>query len=222
LTANSFVRPRSLADQAADRIRQGIVDSEFQLGEALSETGLASMLGVSKTPIREALLRLAGEGLVNIRPQRGTFVFSLDSAEMHQLSEFREVLEVSALGLALRRELPLGRALAAIVAQMADALADGDVAMYQQLDGTYHAHIIDHSENHHLIRSYNTIATRIQALRGRLSQNPRLNTASLKQHRKLARLIKGGQEPEAAALLRDHIRKTQDDYENTWGAGQLP
>ena len=177
---------------------------------------------MSKTPIREALLRLASEGLVDIKPQRGTFVFSLGSAEMHQLSEFREVLEVSALSLALRRKSPLGQALAAIVAQMADALADGDASTYQQLDGTYHAHIIDHSENHHLVRSYNSIAIRIQALRGRLSQNPRLNTASLKQHRKLALLIKRGHEREAVALLRNHIRKTQDDYENTWGAGKLP
>ncbi|RDJ94283.1 GntR family transcriptional regulator, partial [Lacticaseibacillus rhamnosus] len=62
-------------EQAADRIRNRIVKGDFRLGEALSETTLATELGISKTPVREAFLILKTEGLVDILPQRGTFGF---------------------------------------------------------------------------------------------------------------------------------------------------
>src|SRR5262245_4726210 len=63
-SAGQLQRPKSLAEQAADQIRARIIRGEFELGAALSETTLATEMGVSKTPIREAFLRLKTEGLV--------------------------------------------------------------------------------------------------------------------------------------------------------------
>ena len=139
LAPNTFMRPRSLADQAADQIRHRIVKGDFQLGEALSETTLAAELGVSKTPIREAFLRLKTEGLVDIQPQRGTFVFRMSAAEVRTLSEFRDVLETSALRLAMRADAPaLGQALESSVADMERALAREDPVGYREYDGLFH------------------------------------------------------------------------------------
>jgi DNA-binding GntR family transcriptional regulator len=212
------VRPRSLAEQAAERIRHLIVKGDLQLGEALSETALATTLGVSKTPIREALLRLKAEGLVDIQPQRGTFVFRMSGDEVRILSEFRDVLEISALRLALRRDArTLGRMVKNIVADMNVALATDDADKYREQDGLFHQCIIDSCANHHLTRSYTTIASRIQALRNRLSSNPHLIAGSFKQHRMLAQLIAGGHEAKAVTLLKKHIANTVDDYENTLG-----
>jgi len=75
-------RPQLLTDLACERIREAIVGGEFKLGEQMSEAQLAQRLGVSKTPVREALLRLKGDGLVEIHPQRGSFVFSLTPAQV--------------------------------------------------------------------------------------------------------------------------------------------
>lgn len=194
----------------------------MQLGEALSETVLATALGVSKTPVREALLRLKTEGLVDIQPQRGTFVFRMSAEEVRILSEFRDVLEISALRLGLRKDArALGRAIKGIVADMSTALAAADAAKYREQDGFFHQCIIDSCANHHLSRSYSMIAFRIQALRNRLSSNPHLNAGSFKQHRMLAQLIGGGHEAKAVTLLKKHIWKTLDDYENTLGTGAL-
>ncbi len=220
MASSPFVRPRSLAEQAAEQIRLLIVKGDFQLGEALSETALAAALGVSKTPIREALLRLKTEGLVDVQPQRGTFVFRMSTDEVRILSEFRDVLEISALRLAMRKDVQaLGRTLKSIVADKGAALAGGDAAKYREQDGLFHDCIIDSCANHHLTRSYTMIAFRIQALRNRLSSNPHLNAGSFKQHRMLAQLIGGGHEAKAATLLKKHIAKTLDDYENTLGPG---
>lgn len=223
VASSPFVRPRSLAEQAAEQIRYLIVKGDLQLGEALSETALATALGVSKTPVREALLRLKAEGLVDIQPQRGTFVFRMSTDEVRKLSEFREVLEISALRLAMRRDAQaLGRTLNSIVADMGTALAGDNAAKYREQDGLFHQCIIDSCANHHLSRSHTMIAFRVQALRNRLSLNPGLSAGSFKQHRMLAQLIGGGHEAKAAMLLKKHIAKTVDDYENTLGPGARP
>ncbi len=68
-------RPLLLTDIVCERVRTAIVQGELKLGEQVSEAQLATWLGVSKTPVRESLLRLKSEGLVDIQPQRGSFVF---------------------------------------------------------------------------------------------------------------------------------------------------
>jgi DNA-binding GntR family transcriptional regulator len=215
-----LVRPSSLAEQAAEQIRDRIVRGDLRLGEALSETALAAEIGISKTPVREAFLLLKTEGLVDIQPQRGTFVFRISASEAGKLSEFREVLEISALRLGMAMDAAgLGQTLAAIAADMTVALDANDAASYLELNRHFHQCIIDRCDNHYLSRSYAVIAFRIQALRYRLAMDPALNANSLEQHHALARLIGQDAGKEAAALMRKHIAKTADDYENTLSLG---
>jgi DNA-binding GntR family transcriptional regulator len=209
LAPTTLTRPRSLADQAAEQIRRRIVRGDFQLGEALSETTLAAELGVSKTPIREAFLRLKTEGLVDVQPQRGTFVFHMSAGEVRTLSEFRDVLEISALRLAMQKDAPaLAAALESIVADMDRALAGDDAVGYREHDGLFHKCIIDHCGNAYLSESYATIAFRIQALRNRLSRESALNAQSLNEHRMLGEMIGRGGDAKAVAFLKKHIATT--------------
>lgn len=214
------MRPPSLAEQAADRIRNRIVKGDLHLGEALSETTLAAELGISKTPVREAFLILKTEGLVEILPQRGTFVFRISAAESGKLSEFRSVLEVSAVQLGMAKDAAgLGRALGAIAADMTAALDAGDTATYLELDKDFHQCIIDCCDNHYLSRAYAVVAFRIQALRYRLAMDPALNAGSLRQHYALAKLIGEDKGKSVVALMRKHIAKTNEDYQNTLDLG---
>lgn len=206
-------RSRSLADQAAEAIRARIVSGEFELGEALSETALAVKLGVSKTPIREAFLRLKTEGLVDIQPQRGTFVFDMTAEEVRALSELREVLEIAAARLAIRRRAkPLADALDDVIAGMRDALKHGNPLEYRTLDGIFHQRIIEHAGNAFLQASYDMIAFRVQALRNRLSLDPVLNTGSFREHRQFAALVRAGEIYRASTRLSDHIRATAANF----------
>src|SRR4051812_29058528 len=92
-------RPRSLAQLVVDQIRDLIVTGQLHLGEQLSENHLAERLGVSRTPVREAFMRLAVERLVEVRPQRGTFVFACGPGEFREICELRAILEAGALRL---------------------------------------------------------------------------------------------------------------------------
>lgn len=206
-------RPKTLTEQAADAIRSKIVSGDFQLGEALSEITLAADLGVSKTPVREAFLQLKNEGLVDIQPQRGTFVFRMTSGQITQLTVLRELLEVEALRLAmLENRGLLASSLTEIAGGMAEAVAASDNRLYRRLDTDFHQQIIAASRNQFLEAAYSSFAFRIQALRNRLSLKLPEQCRSLDEHRSLARMIGAGDEANALALLAVHVRSRSLDY----------
>lgn len=205
----------SLAGHAAEQIRRKIVDGTLELGQALSENALAAELGVSKTPIREALQRLETEGLVQILPQRGTFVFHLSVVDAQALCEFRCMLEVEALCRAMRKDTSaLAAALKVIVAKMKPASSMAESRNYRALDGDFHQTIIAHCDNTYLSNAYQNIAPQLQTLRNRLSIDRRVHEGSLRDHKALLRLVEKGQVEKAAAFLQEHIGKTPADYAN--------
>jgi len=124
-------RPKSLTGLVVEELRARIIDGRLRLGEGLSENVLAADLGISKTPVREALLQLKLERLVDVLPQRGTYVFRLSRNEVVMISELREMLELAAAAAAIERNH------AALVARMSEIYQDmtkahqaGDKAQY--------------------------------------------------------------------------------------------
>lgn len=206
-------RPKSLTDLAHDSIRQLIVSGEIGLGEQLSEASLAAQLGISKTPVREALLRLRVDGLIDIQPQRGTFVFSLSAREVEEICRFREFVEVAALGSAIReRHAELVAALQANVAQMAQAHDASDWRAIPALDQAFHQVIVDHCENSYLKQAYQLIASKIAAMRARLpEENERVGHCQ-ENHAAIVRLIAQGGPAEAQEALGLHIQDTLQSY----------
>lgn len=215
-------RGPSLTDQAAQEIRSRIVRGVFQLGEPLSEITLANELGVSKTPVREALMELKRQGLVEVHPQRGTFVFELDATQVRKLSELRGILETAALKLAIANDAPgLRVRWSAIVEDMQAALADADAERYRTLDGAFHRVMFELADNPYLLEAFDLIAFRIQALRNRLSLDPTLNSTSFDEHVRLAAMVPDGASvDEIVALLGRHIEWTREHYLGELAAGE--
>lgn len=206
-------RGPSLTDQAAEEIRARIVRGVFQLGEPLSEIALANLLGVSKTPVREALMELKRQGLVEVHPQRGTFVFDMNAAQVEKLSEQRAILESAALALALRNDPEeLGRRWRAIVAAMRVALAARDAERYRTLDGEFHRTMFELADNPFLLEAFDLIAFRVQALRNRLSLDPMLNSTSFDEHARLADTVSRGDTASLGMMLQRHIEWTREHY----------
>ena len=97
-------RPKSLRELALEYLRNRIVDGTFQMGQVLSERKISEELGVSKSPVREALAQLRDEGLVDIEPQKGARVFTLSEEEVIQICDFRQAIESASFELALQRD----------------------------------------------------------------------------------------------------------------------
>jgi len=206
-----LARPKSLTDLAVERIRAAIVEGRLAFGEQLSEAALALNLGVSKTPVREALLQLKRDGLVDIQPQRGTFVFALAPDQVRELTAFRQMIETEALALAMRRDREgLVRALKGNLARMPKR--GGDPRAVHALDTEFHEAIIRASGNCHVADAYALVGHRIEALRYRLPVGNADVEHCQQNHRRLLARIAAGDVRRAQALLREHILSTQESY----------
>lgn len=211
--AGKLERPKSLTDLAVERIRATIVEGKYALGEQLSEVALANDLGISKTPVREALFQLKMEGLVDVHPQRGTFVFEPSEAEVREICSFRELIECAALarGMESSRE-KLVEALRPILKATETAERRGNLKLVADLDAQFHDAIISNCESTYISGAYLLIASKIRALRSRLPENDDQISHCNSIHEQIVAEIESGTIARAQKTLRDHIRSTQDSY----------
>jgi len=208
-----LTRPKSLTDLAYDSIRQLIVGGELPMGAQLSEATLAAQLGISKTPVREALLRLRVDGLIDIQPQRGTFAFSLTPRQVEEICLFREVVEVTAVKLAMEgRRAELVKALQANVREMALARKTRNWKAIRQLDEAFHQTIVDHCDNAYLQQAHQLIASKISALRARLPEESEQVDHCQQNHATIVSLMRDGRIAPTQRALALHIRDTLASY----------
>ena len=199
----------SLSAWATEQIRQAIVEGRLPLGAALSELKLAAALGVSRTPVREALNALQQQGLIDIQPQSGSFVFMPSEEAIGELCEFRRIAEVAALRLCFaRRPDDTVRQLRAANDAMERATSAGDGISISRSDGAFHQAIADHSANAHLINAYRLISGRVGALLTyNLTANATARKRSMAEHRAIIAAFAKGDIDRAEAILDDHISR---------------
>lgn len=206
-------RPKSLTEIAVERIRASIVEGTLALGGQISEVALAQELGISKTPVREALLRLREVGLVDIHPQRGTYVFSARAEDVVQICRFREVLESTALAEAMAADRDgLIAALKDNLSAMKEAHRTGDARVVPELDAEFHRVIMQRSNNDYLRNAYRLIDHKIHALRSRLQTTNEQLAHCQTNHAIIIKNIRDGKLAQAQTMLKRHIRDTQDAY----------
>ena len=206
-------RSKSLTEMALEGLREAIVTGQFKLGEPLSEIQLASSMGISKTPVREALAQLRIEGLVKIVPQSGTFVFTLSSREVVKMSELRSLLEMEALRLAFElNQQEFVEDLKAIVKKMAKAQNKGDVAEYLKLDTEFHEQLFKHCDNQYIADAYSRIEGKIAALRTHLSSLPQHTLLSFEEHQAFVDAIEQSDLRKAEQILDKHIGRSKETY----------
>ncbi len=208
-------RPQLLTDKVCERLRDAIVRGELKLGEQVSEVQLATWLGVSKTPVRESLLRLKSEGLVEIQPQRGTYVFQLEGEQVAQLCHYRAMIETAALRSAMAHH-PAGleAGLEACVTEMREAERAKDLQALAQLDMDFHHQFFVHCGDPYLRAGYAVIRSQLVALRYR---SPISNAIS--SHQVLVEAVRSGKVDKAAALLREHVLENEGRYRAACSVG---
>ena len=204
--------PKSLASIVEERLHEAIVNAELSFGQALPEGKLA--LGVSRTPLREALTRLEVQGLVTIVPKRGTFVFKPTVADVKQLATFRLMLETTALEQSLvnGKEGAI-RGLTEAVRAMKAALKRGDTLAYAVADSRFHDAFFDHCGNRYLVSAFRNVSGRVSALRAHLTvPRPHEQTRSFAEHEAILAAFAGGARRDIRQTLTQHILRANDVY----------
>lgn len=208
-------RPKSLRELALEHLRNSIVDGTLKMGQVLSERKISEELGVSKSPVREALAQLRDEGLVSIEPQKGARVFSLSEPEVTQICDFRQAIETAAFELALTRD-PSGLAddMRQVVKDMERERLRGNEKGYLALDTAFHQLIFEHAQNDYLTASYTRYIGKIAALRTHLAKLPQHTHLSFEEHRQIANAVREADMPKIKLLLTEHIDRTRQAYKS--------
>jgi DNA-binding GntR family transcriptional regulator len=192
----------SLADQAYHAIRGLIVSLELAPGAVIDERQLVERLAIGRTPVREALRRLAQERLVEVYPRRGMFVSGVDVRELARLSEVREVLEPEAARLAAERATDADRReLGALLAELDTAggeLMDLDERIHRAVYRAAHNDLLEAT-----LEQYYVLALRIWSMA--LDRAHDLEEA-VEEHRALLEAIRSGDAERAADTMRAHVQ----------------
>lgn len=201
---------RSPNASAANHIRDLIRSGTLALGARISDKAVAAELGVSRTPVREALVQLQSEGLVTIRPQSGTFVIDVDADDVRRICAARTVLETGSLKLAAASVSSdtLAR-LGLLVGQASIALHDGDLERCDELDSEFHEALVAMCANDYLIKAYSGISDRLRALRRRMPRGRERMARAIAQHRRIVDLWAAGRVEEAANELTAHVSNVE-------------
>ncbi|WP_372662676.1 GntR family transcriptional regulator [Amycolatopsis kentuckyensis] len=201
-------RRRGLADEVADRIRDAIFDGTYPPGGSLREVELAETLGVSRGPVREALLKLEREGLVRGEWHRGTTVTALSDGDVAELDSLRAALEQLAVSLVVDRGADLG-AVDAVVARMDRATGEHEMV---RCDLDFHDAVYAAAGHRRLREAWEAIRSQVHLfLLTRIGVESEGYLAGIPaEHRQLAEALRAGDRDAALALFAVHRRHAFD------------
>lgn len=197
---------KNTSSKLRDEIENAILTGDYRPGTRLDEVGLATRFGVSRTPIREALMQLAEAGVVEIRPRRGTVVMQLAPDRLVQMFEVMAELEAMAARLAARRHTKAdAEALKAAHQACTAAAGSGDPDAYYYENERFHHALYAASHQEFLIEQCLALSRRLRPYR-RLQLRVRHRVASsLSEHDGIVNAILEVDGERSARLVREHV-----------------
>ena len=204
------VNTNTLSQQVYSHLRAGILENTYPPGTPLPEEAMAAKLSVSRVPVREALRRLAAEGLVVIKPRQGATVTDLTAKQFLDAYQVREALEVLAVRLAVPRLTPEDLDQLDALQQAMQTAADADDSNeFFAANAEFHGFLVDKADNGDLKSTYESLMDRMRRyrrpsldLRGGMSQ-------SINEHAAILGAVRNGNADEAANLIAQHIHVPQ-------------
>jgi DNA-binding GntR family transcriptional regulator len=203
-------RVENLRERARRAIRGGIISGQIVAGEIYSAQSLADQLGVSATPVREALIDLSNDGLVEAVRNRGFLVIPLSEEDLDELIELRLMLEVPSLDIiapkitdSVRSEL---EGTIDAVAVAADAV---DLAEFLAADRAFHLGLLGLTGNRHLVDLVGRLRDQTRLVGLGSLRNPQILVDAVGEHRAILDTLRAGKIEEAKQQLTAHIRHSR-------------
>ena len=197
----------SAAQRAYDFAKWAILNAVYQGGDVITEGGLANEIGISRTPVREALLRLEVEGLVRLYPKKGAVVSSFSVAEVEDVLEARVLVENFTAARSFANRATLQPQLEAAHGEMRQRMRERDTAGFTDADRRFHELIVDAADNHVLSSIYRTLRERqtlftSAMMRGRADRM----AAAVSEHDKIIATLHGDDEAVFCQAVNDHLQ----------------
>ncbi len=202
---------KPLREVVFETLREAIINGVLRPGERLMELQLAEALGVSRTPVREAIRKLELEGFVVMVPRKGAYVAGISLKDITNVFEVRAALEGLAAGLAAERitEEELEE-LERILVEKAEIIEKGEVARFVECDTRFHDVIYRVSRNQRLVQILSNLRDEINRFRSVSLAYPGRMREALEEHRKIVEAIAERDVSLAQAAALEHIENAEN------------
>ncbi len=201
---------KPLRELVCEKIRQAITSGIFTSGERLMEIQLAEEMGVSRTPVREAIRKLELEGFVVMIPRRGTYVADISIKDITEVYEIRTALDVLAAGLAAERinddEL---ETMQRLLVEIGQYIEEDNIDKIVEIDSAFHDVLYQASRNERLVNIISNLREQITSLRGRSMHYPGRLSNTLEEHRAIVESLAQRDVEKAQQAARDHMENAE-------------
>ncbi|HOP74477.1 MAG TPA: GntR family transcriptional regulator [Bacillota bacterium] len=202
---------KPLRELVFESLREAIISGQLRPGERMMEIQLAEEMGVSRTPVREAIRKLELEGLVEMIPRKGAYVAGLSLRDIADVFEIRRALEGLAAELAADRitdeELERLERYLVIISEQIEA---GNLEEVVQTDTDFHTLLYQASRNNRLSQIINNLREQIQRFRTTSLSYPGRMKAALEEHRKIVEAISSRDGEQARRIAQEHIENAEN------------
>jgi DNA-binding GntR family transcriptional regulator len=213
LTIGPLTKAVSLRETVTQILRAAIISGEMAPGEVYSAPVLGARFGVSATPVREAMVDLSREGLVQTVPNKGFRVTAVSEAELDDIAALRMLIEPPTVREVTPR-IPQEaiRGLRELAQAIVDHAAAGDLITYTEADRRFHLAILEYSANQRLVSLVSDLRsqTRLYGLSGMVERGTLADSAA--EHLELADLIAAGDATGAGNLMKRHIGRVRAEW----------
>ncbi len=202
---------KPLREIVFETLREAILSGQLKAGERLMEVQLAEEMGVSRTPVREAIRKLELEGLVVMVPRKGAYVAGISTKDITEVFEIRSALESLAAALACERitEEELEE-LERLLVQVAECAEKNDLETLIQVDTRFHNVLYRASRNERLAQIINNLGDQIQRFRTTSLATPGRMKEALEEHKALVEAITARDVELARRLAEEHIENAEN------------
>ncbi|MEU1090328.1 GntR family transcriptional regulator [Streptomyces sp. NPDC005576] len=203
-------KPPPAAERVYSHVKGAVLDRRYEGGTLLTEGDLAEAVGVSRTPVREALLRLEAEGLIKLYPKKGALVLAVSAQEIADVVETRLLVEEFAARKAIPASPRLIGRLEELLAEQSTLAEAGDLAAVSVADRGFHAEIVRNAGNQILSRLYDQLRDRqLRMGVAVMEAHPGRIAANIAEHTELLEAIRSGDADEAARVVRRHVGRVK-------------
>lgn len=204
--------PGAAKDRALDYVKAKVLTGEFPGGELISEGEVATALGMSRTPVREAFLQLEAAGLLRLYPKRGALVVPVSPDEVRAVLEARVVLEEFAVRAVIQRGPDACAAvyerLSAQVQRQRETAIAADLHAFLESDRAFHNATLEAAGNAILAGFYSTLRDRQMRMIGESARNAQRLATIIDEHERIAEALRDGDGEAARRAVRAHLAGT--------------
>lgn len=207
----------SLADQIFEALKEQITSMQLKPGTRLMVGELADIFGASHTPVKEALRRLAGEGLIEIIPHRGTFVSQLSRKEIRELLEIRLALELYAAYSLIKNGLNSSKninKMAALIKKLDKASENGDNLKFALYDREFHLDLVKLAGNSRLAELHKSLTENPNMRRIYAYKFPERSKDTIAEHEEIIRELEAGNTANLVQSIVDHVSTVLQDLQS--------